>query len=385
MVIFEKVEINKTLIYNFNEKLYTKEKNLGELLMKSKHIITTLAIAGAVLSVGHIQANAQTLNKGVIGNLGSYTSVHMRSSATADSEIIDNIEGGTRIKIIEQANDWSKVEYDGTIGFVSSYYINKVNSPSNNTITTNYNTNINTYVKLQRKSWGGTNKETYKKYIDPNNAHSKYEFLRVDRYRNINISGLNQVLENQGVLEGQAQIINDAANNYNIDPIYLAAQSILETGNGQSKLAAGVTINEIANVNKPIFQNGHLIGYQMIKLSKPVTVFNLFGIGARNNLSGFNNRALILGTTYAYKEGWTSVPKAIYGAAKFISNIYVNNDNFNQNTPYKLRYVDGNQNIWHEYATTPYYANNIGELIKEYSYLYNSNDKFLYDVPVFNN
>ena len=351
--------------------------------MRSKHIITSIAIAGAVVSVGNIHANAQALNSGIIGNLGTYKSVHMRSSATVKSKIIDNIENGTKIKIIEQASDWSKVEYEGTIGFVSSYYINEVNSLSNNTITTNYNTNVNTYVNLQRKSWGGTNEDTYKKYIDPSNIHSKYEFLRIDRYRNINISGLNQVLENQGVLEGQAQVINDAANNYNIDPVYLTAQSILETGNGQSKLATGVTIDEIANVNKPIFQNGQLIGYQMIKLSKPVTVFNLFGIGARNNLSGFNNRALILGTTYAYKQGWTSVPKAIYGAAKFLSNIYVNNHNFNQNTPYKLRYINGNQNIWHEYATTPYYANSIGKLIKEYSYLYNSNDKFLYDIPVF--
>ena len=47
----------------------------------------------------------------------------------------------------------------------------------------------------------------------------------------------------------------------------------------------------------------------MIKLSKPVTVYNLFGIGAYDNLPTFTNRALILGTTYAYNKGWTSVEK----------------------------------------------------------------------------
>ena len=44
----------------------------------------------------------------------------------------------------------------------------------------------------------------------------------------------------------------------------------------------------------------------MIKLSKPVTVYNLFGIGAKDNSSVFPNRALILGTTYAYNRGWRS-------------------------------------------------------------------------------
>ncbi len=54
----------------------------------------------------------------------------------------------------------------------------------------------------------------------------------------------------------------------------------------------------------------------MIPLSKPVTVYNLFGIGAKDNSSVFPNRALILGTTYAYNRGWTSIENAIKGLCR---------------------------------------------------------------------
>lgn len=358
--------------------------------MDKKKILTTLAIAGAIMAMGHVQAKAETFQQAVVANLGGYPYLHLRSSATTSSSILDNIPKGTKINVIAENAGWAKVEYDGTIGFVSSYYLNNLNESNNTqsnvrTIYTNYNTSMANYAQMQNEIWDKTATSTYEECINPANASSKYEFLRIDRYRSINVNGLNNILENKGVLEGQAQIMNDAARTYNIDPIYLAAQTILETGYGESTLAQGVTIDSIADTNAPIYQNGKLVGYKMIKLQAPVTVFNLFGIGARDNLPGFNNRALILGTTYAYKQGWTSVPKAIYGAARFLSNTYVNNNAYEQNTPYKLRYASNLNNIWHEYATKPYYGASIGSLISQYSYLYSNSDTFLFDKPVFSN
>lgn len=356
--------------------------------MNNKKILTTLAITGAIIAVGHVHAKAATFQQAVVANLEGYPYVHLRSSATTSSSILDNIPKGTKLNVIAENDGWAKVEYDGTIGFVSSYYLNNLNGNSNsqngsNTIYTNYNTSMNNYAKMQNEIWNRTSTQTYRECIDPANASSKYEFLRIDRYREINVNQLNEILEDKGVLEGQAQVINDAAKIYNIDPVYLAAQTILETGYGESTLAQGVTIDSIANINEPIYQNGKLVGYNMIKLQKPVTVFNLFGIGARNNLPGFSNRALILGTTYAYQQGWTSVPKAIYGAAKFLSNTYVNNNTYEQNTPYKLRYASNLNNVWHEYATKPSYGGSIGTLISQYSYIYSNSDTFLFDKPVF--
>ena len=120
----------------------------------------------------------------------------------------------------------------------------------------------------------------------------------------------------------------------------------------------------------------------MIKLSKPVTVYNLFGIGAKDNSSVFPNRALILGTTYAYNRGWTSIENAIKGAAEFVSLNYVHSSRYSQNTLYKMRYNQNVSNIWHQYATTPWYASIIADIMRSYQDLYLENN-FTFDVPVF--
>lgn len=362
--------------------------------MSRKKILTTLVIAGAIVGTHHIQAKAMDLGSNsvaIVGNLGNAEYLHLRGKASTNSQILKDLPVGTNLNVIGyKGNGWYKVKYNGVVGFVAGDYLqgisseNTDNNSNSNTVYTNYGTSLSNYAKLQNDTWNGTTANTFELYANPYNSDTKYEFLRVNRYRSINVAGLNNMLDNMGVLDGQAQVMNDAAKAYNLDPIYFAAQSILETGRGNSTLARGITINSIANTNAPIYRNGKLVGYQMIKLQNPVTVFNLFGIGAKDNLPGFSNRALILGTTYAYKHGWTSVPKAIYGAARFLSSVYVNNPVFNQNTPYKLRYTPTLGDMWHEYASKPYYAQTLGNLISENSYLYNSNDTFTFDRPIFN-
>ena len=349
--------------------------------MMYKKILGTIAVAGAVVSVGHINANAQTFNYKRVGNLGNYSYVHMREKPTVDSDIVLNLSKGRKVKIISEYDDWSKVSYDGQIGYISNYYL-VGNSSNDNELHTRYRASLRRYVNLQHNNWNNISRAKYNKYINPSN-NNKYEFLRVNTYRDISISKLNHILRGKGVLSGMGSAINNASREYNIDPVYLAAQTILETGYGESRLAKGVRINSIADTNRPIYRNGLLVGYKMIKLSRPVVVYNLYGIGARDNLRGFNNRAFILGTTYAYKKGWTSINKAIYGAAKFLSQNYIHNSYYNQNTPYKLRYIPDVNNIWHEYATQPEYAENIGRLIDSYKYIYERDNSYQFDKPVF--
>lgn len=367
--------------------------------MSRKKFLATLVIAGVIIGTHHVQARAMGLgnnSEAIINGLGQAPYLHLRENASTNSEILRNLSAGTYVNVISyQGNGWYKIKYNGIIGYVDGDYLKGIGSSSNsnsnntnqtqsNTVYTNYGTTLSNYANLQNDTWNQTSANNFEEYANPYNSQTKYEFLRVNRYRNINVSGLNNMLDDMGVLQGQAQVINDAAKAYNIDPIYFAAQSILETGRGESTLAEGITIDSIANTNAPIYRGGRLVGYQMIKLPNPVTVFNLFGIGAQNNLSGFNNRALILGTTYAYQHGWTNVPNAIYGAAKFLSSMYVNNPAFNQNTPYKLRYTPTLGQIWHEYASKPYYAQTLGNLISENSYLYDNDDTFTFDRPIFN-
>ena len=318
--------------------------------------------------------------------------LNVRKEANTSSQIIGILNSGESVEIIGEENGFYKITYKGEEAYASKNYINIFDGNSNvnpgldigNASKTNYGVSLNEYIKLQqRNNPSNYSYSEFEKYINPAKATNKLQFLRIDKFRSVNVSGLSSRLSNKGVLTGQGQAFVNAAKAFNIDPIYLVAQCLHETGNGTSKLAKGVTITEIADESKPIYNgNGQLVGYHMIKLSKPVTVYNLFGIGAKDNSSVFPNRALILGTTYAYNRGWTSIENAIKGAAEFVSLNYVHSSRYSQNTLYKMRYNQNVSNIWHQYATTPWYASSIADIMRSYQDLYLENN-FTFDVPVF--
>ncbi|HHD2802888.1 TPA: SH3 domain-containing protein [Clostridium perfringens] len=318
--------------------------------------------------------------------------LNVRKEANTSSQIIGILNSGESVEIIGEENGFYKITYKGQEAYASKNYINIFDGNSNvnpgldigNASKTNYGVSLNEYIKLQqRNNPSNYSYSEFEKYINPAKATNKLQFLRIDKFRSVNVSGLSSRLNNKGVLTGQGQAFVNAAKAFNIDPIYLVAQCLHETGNGTSKLAKGVTITEIADESRPIYNgNGQLVGYHMIKLSKPVTVYNLFGIGAKDNSSVFPNRALILGTTYAYNRGWTSIENAIKGAAEFVSLNYVHSSRYSQNTLYKMRYNQNVSNIWHQYATTPWYASSIADIMRSYQDLYLENN-FTFDVPVF--
>ncbi|EPB8159227.1 SH3 domain-containing protein [Clostridium perfringens] len=318
--------------------------------------------------------------------------LNVRKEANTSSQIIGILNSGESVEIIGEENGFYKITYKGQEAYASKNYINIFDGNSNvnpgldigNASKTNYGVSLNEYIKLQqRNNPSNYSYSEFEKYINTAKATNKLQFLRIDKFRSVNVSGLSSRLSNKGVLTGQGQAFVNAAKAFNIDPIYLVAQCLHETGNGTSKLAKGVTITEIADESKPIYNgNGQLVGYHMIKLSKPVTVYNLFGIGAKDNSSVFPNRALILGTTYAYNRGWTSIENAIKGAAEFVSLNYVHSSRYSQNTLYKMRYNQNVSNIWHQYATTPWYASSIADIMRSYQDLYLENN-FIFDVPVF--
>lgn len=343
------------------------------------------------------------------------SNLRVRSGPGTSYSVKGSLNNNDQFNIIEKSGSWYKISKGSLEGYISGDYVQVLeygNNSSNNSGTeskpndtnkpntdnsqinqsngkvvyTNYNMSLNEYVRIQHERVPKYSTDYFEGYINPDKAQNQYQFLRVDKFRNINASALDAYLEKSdaGVLKGQSNAFISAAKNYSIDPLYFVAQSIHETGYGKSILAKGVTITEIADMSKEKYNDkGQLIGYEMIKLSKPTTVYNLYGIGAYDNSNVFPNRALIAGTTYAYNKGWTSVSKAISGAAEFVSTNYINSSKYEQNTLYKMRYMHNNQYIWHQYATSPWYAQSIGEQISNMAYMYSNKNDLLYDKPKF--
>lgn len=169
-------------------------------------------------------------------------------------------------------------------------------------------------------SWVDAEQKNVLYYLNPknfeNDPYGKYMFYKLNYASGANTSELSSVLKGQGILSGREAAFIQGAHDYNVSPIYLVAHSMLETGRGTSVLANGV------NVNGKYY-------------------YNMYGIAA------YDSDPVYYGSQYAAKMGWDTPEKAIIGGAKWISDNYINNQNYDQNTLYKMRW-----NIYgHQYAT----------------------------------
>nr|MBP3597863.1 glucosaminidase domain-containing protein [Eubacterium sp.] len=252
-------------------------------------------------------------------------------------------------------------------------------------IFTRYKWSLNDYAKIQRSRAGRASLAEYKRLINYKKDTSYgFQYLRLDKYRPVNeekfLSTYNYYIENAcenigkpasySVLYGKGKVMLKAAKKYGIDPMYFVSQTFLESGHGTSSLARG---NRITRIALPSFARS---GGKFItkKIKKTTKVYNLYGIKA------YDGDPKTGATSHAYYQGWTTVDKAIYGAAKFIKENYFQASP-KQNTIFKFRYNPSN--LYHQYATDPWYAEKIAQRIMLFSNCYSTKALFMYDYPKF--
>ncbi|MGL4740865.1 MAG: SH3 domain-containing protein, partial [Sarcina sp.] len=278
-------------------------------------------------------------------NSNAPSSIPVRSGNGTWAAPIQNVtvSPNQQVNIIANMNGWYKINDNGVIGFIPAIYVtaqgnvpnisnvyNNSNStnvadPYNYTLPEYVSAELNSYMKVKGNSLTKAEIDEVKNQlttaINPKAASTMFEFLDAAQYRNINETLLANVLSNQGVLSGQAQTFINAAKEYNIDPVALVSQIMLESAHGTSQFATGMKF-------------------------KGEIVYNVSGANAVD-------AAPKLGAaTYAYNHGWTSVSKAIYGAAQLLSTKYYHNTNIPSLTPYSLRFFNGPTNdLWHQYGT----------------------------------
>ncbi|AOR24127.1 N-acetylglucosaminidase [Clostridium taeniosporum] len=260
---------------------------------------------------------------------------------------------------------------------------NKVVNYINTNITLDglLNSQMNLLTKPQTWNngvWVDALKDQAQYYLNPNNFindNGINQFLKLNYMDGITVQDLNAALVGKGVLEGKGQAFLDAGKLYNVNPVYLVAHSLLETGNGTSKLATGILLNSIHETFGDI-------NSKLISLNKDFKVYNVYGCGA------YDSNPDLWGSEKAYNDQWFSVEQAIIGGAKYISKGYINNAVYNQNTLYKMRWdmktlsQISNVQYAHQYAT------DIGWAYKQSQIMKNiigkmSNSTFYYEIPKF--
>ncbi len=214
-------------------------------------------------------------------------------------------------------------------------------------------------VSTPRKIWTNTTplsvatRAQVGEYMNPQNYRSgvyKFQFLDLSRPNGLSANELNRYLEDKGTLKGMGQAFIDVANAYNISEIYLVVHACLETGYGKSTLASGVDVNG-------------------------KKVYNMFGIGA------YDESAIYSGSQKAYKEGWFSPEEAIRGGGKWISENYINNAMYRQNTLYDMLWNPQKPGE-HQYATDISWAIKQAQKLSDMYGIF-PNAIFTYEVPVY--
>lgn len=160
--------------------------------------------------------------------------------------------------------------------------------------------------------WKDAHSSSVLQYMSPERLITdpigKYQFLVLNHPQGLTVDQLNSLLVGKGILEGQGAAFKTASEKYHVNEIYLISHAFLETAEGESKLATGMTV-------KGEDKDKHF--------------YNMYGVGA------YDKNPLKYGSQYAANVGWDTPAKAIIGGAQFISSGFVNES---QNTLYTMRW-----------------------------------------------
>lgn len=199
---------------------------------------------------------------------------------------------------------------------------------------------------------GIASKDQIASYLDPSNwaIHDTYRYMFLDlgydkQDYEVKVEQLDSILIGKGILSGKGSTFLQAAIDFNINPFYLIAHAILETGNGNSVLANGQQLESY-------HETFGKIDSALIPLSEEDMLkkwYNVFGIGA------YDGNANLWGGERAYLEQWDTIEKAIYNGAEWIAKGYINRMPEPQNTNYKMRY-NLKETMTHQYATDVMWA-----------------------------
>ena len=108
------------------------------------------------------------------------TSLNVRSGAGTSYSILGSLSKGTKVEVISTTNGWSKINYNGSIGYVSSQYLSSSSTSTDTSTTTKYVTatslNVRSGAGTSYSILGSLSKGTKVEVISTTNGWSKINY-----------------------------------------------------------------------------------------------------------------------------------------------------------------------------------------------------------------
>ena len=93
--------------------------------------------------------NTVKYNKSVTGSR-----VNLRKGPGTNYPVVTSLIRGTSVGVISESNGWSKINYNGSIGYMSSSYLGTINSSSNEGESTNSSSQADRVINLAKQQLG---------------------------------------------------------------------------------------------------------------------------------------------------------------------------------------------------------------------------------------
>lgn len=93
--------------------------------------------------------NTVKYNKEVTGSR-----VNLRKGPGTNYPVVTSLSRGTSVGVISESNGWSKINYNGSIGYMSSSYLGTINSSSNEGESTNSSSQADRVINLAKQQLG---------------------------------------------------------------------------------------------------------------------------------------------------------------------------------------------------------------------------------------
>ena len=229
-------------------------------------------------------------------------------------------------------------------------------------------------------TWYPASQKAVAYYLDPRNWLNEknifqFEYLKYESSLSENyVSSANAIIQNAAFYKHHknlgidlGSIINDAGNQTNVSPAFLASRMLQELG----------TSTKLYNLYSGLYENHDKAYYGY---------YNFFNYGVTDSCATTNGTS-ICGLEYARKNGWNSPLNAIKGASSSLSSSYISKGQY---TTYLQKFnvvpTDLSKLYIHQYQT------NIAAPASEGSITYNSYKKlnaldnaYVFYIPIYNN
>lgn len=225
-----------------------------------------------------------------------------------------------------------------------------------------YNYTTDKFVALDGSTWFQANKATISYFLDPRNFLTEsgiFMFEDLTYSKSYQTSEVISKILYTDFYKDYIKYYVQAAEKYNVSPVYLAALSRQEVGLNQSTATSG---------KAGTYNNKNYNGY-----------YNFYNIGASSGSNPVYN-----GLNYSITSGWNTPEKAIVEGAGWIVNGYISKG---QHTRYYQKWnvsPTTTTGIWHQYMTDIHaLVSPAATTATSYNSMGIINESFVFTIPIY--